>query len=173
MHPNAQLIHDFYAAFDAHDAVRMAACYAEDVTFSDPVFPRLRGDQARAMWRMLCERGQDLRVVVSRVEAGDTTGSAHWDADYTFSATGRPVHNRIDARFAFRDGRIVEHTDAFDLWRWAGMALGLKGRLLGWLPPVQAAIRRQADASLRAFMKRRGSPGASPSPAPPGAGSSR
>jgi len=122
---------------------------------------------------MLCERGQDLRVVVSRVEAGDTTGSAHWDADYTFSATGRPVHNRIDARFAFRDGRIVEHTDAFDLWRWAGMALGLKGRLLGWLPPVQAAIRRQADASLRAFMKRRGSPGASPSPAPPGAGSSR
>jgi hypothetical protein len=38
-------------------------------------------------------------------------------------------------------------------------------------PPVQTAIRRQADASLRTFMKRRGSPGASPDPAlpPPGA----
>jgi hypothetical protein len=35
------------------------------------------------------------------------------------------------------------------------MALGVKGRLLGWLPPVQASIRRQAGASLRAFMARR------------------
>lgn len=156
MHPNARLISAFYAALDAHDAGRMSACYAEDVAFSDPVFPRLRGDEARAMWRMLCERGKDLRVAASRIEAGDASGSAHWVADYSFSATGRPVCNRIDARFVFRDGKIVEHTDAFDLWRWAGMALGLKGSLLGWLPPVQASIRRQADASLRAFMKRAG-----------------
>jgi ketosteroid isomerase-like protein len=156
MHPNAQLISDFYAALDAHDATRMAACYAEDVAFSDPVFPRLRGDEARAMWRMLCERGRDLRVAASQIEAGDASGSAHWVADYTFSATGRPVRNRIDARFVFRDGRIVEHTDAFDLWRWAGMALGLKGSLLGWLPQVQASIRRKADASLRAFIEKRG-----------------
>ena len=156
MHPNAQLLHEFYQALDAHDAGRMIACYAPDVEFSDPVFPRLRGDEARAMWRMLCDRGKDLRVAASRVEADDARGSAHWDADYTFSTTGRLVHNRIDASFAFRDGKIVRHADAFDLWRWAGMALGVKGRLLGWLPPVQAAVRRQADASLRAFMKKRG-----------------
>jgi ketosteroid isomerase-like protein len=154
MHPNAELIHEFYAAFDAHDADRMLACYAPDVTFSDPVFPSLRGDRARAMWRMLCERGQDLRVAVSRVEADQTQGSAHWVADYTFSATGRPVRNRIDARFTFRDGAIITHTDHFDLWRWAGMALGPRGRLLGWLPPVQQAVRRQADASLQVFIKK-------------------
>jgi hypothetical protein len=56
----------------------MVACYAPDVEFSDPVFPRLRGEEARAMWRMPVERGQDLRV------------------------------------------------------------MGMKGRLLGWLPPVPA-----------------------------------
>jgi ketosteroid isomerase-like protein len=156
MHPNALLIHRFYEAFDAHDAERMVGCYADDVAFSDPVFPRLRGDQARAMWRMLCERGKDLRVAVSRVEADDAHGSADWEADYTFSATGRRVHNRIVARFEFRGGRIVRHADDFDLWRWSGMALGLKGRLLGWLPPVQASVRRQAGASLEAFMKKRG-----------------
>jgi ketosteroid isomerase-like protein len=154
MHPNARLLHGFYQALDDHDAERMVACYAPDVTFSDPVFPHLRGDEARAMWRMLCARGKDLRVLASRVEADDTRGSAHWDADYTFSATGRAVHNRIEARFTFRDGAIVRHADDFDLWRWAGMALGPKGRLLGWLPPLQATVRRQADASLRSFMRR-------------------
>jgi len=155
-HPNARLVERFYQALDAHDADRLVACYAPDVAFSDPVFPDLRGDQARAMWRMLCERGRDLRVVVSGIEADDARGRAHWDASYTFSATGRPVLNRIDARFTFRDGLIATHADRFDLWRWAGMALGARGRVLGWAPPVQAAIRRQAAASLRAFMARPG-----------------
>ena len=154
MHPNARLIQELYAALDAHDAERMLACYGPGPRFSDPVFPGLRGDEVGAMWRMLCARGKDLRVRASLVEAGDETGSAHWDADYTFSATGRRVLNRIDATFRFHGGKIVEHADAFDLWRWAGMALGPTGRLLGWLPPVQASIRRQADASLRAWMAR-------------------
>jgi hypothetical protein len=66
------------------------------------------------------------------------------------------VHNSIDARFELRDGKIVKHTDSFDLRRWASQALGMKGKLLGWLPPVQNAIRKQADAGLRAFMAKRG-----------------
>ncbi len=61
------------------------------------------------------------------------------------------MHNRIDATFVFRDGKIVRHTDRFDLRVWAAQALGLKGKLLGWLPPVQNAIRKNADAKgLRA-----------------------
>ena len=156
MHPNAQLITDFYAAFGRRDAEGMVACYAPDVVFSDPVFPNLRGDEARAMWRMLCERGQDLRVEASGIEADDRAGKAHWDAWYTFSATGQKVHNIIDARFEFANGKIARHTDTFDLRRWAGMALGMKGKLLGWLPPVQNAIRKQGDAGLRAWMKKHG-----------------
>ena len=68
------------------------------------------------------------------------------------SQTGRVVHNRSAARFRFRDGRIVEHVDTFDLWKWASMALGAKGTLLGWLPAVQGKIRAQADKGLRQFM---------------------
>ncbi|PKL96597.1 MAG: DUF4440 domain-containing protein, partial [Gammaproteobacteria bacterium HGW-Gammaproteobacteria-7] len=34
-------------------------------------------------------------------------------------------------------------------------ALGSKGRLLGWLPPVQNAIRQQAAKGLAAFQKNR------------------
>jgi ketosteroid isomerase-like protein len=154
MHPNARLIEDFYAAFGRRDAEGMIACYAPDIEFSDPVFTRLRGDEARAMWRMLAERGKDLRVEASRIQADDTSGSAHWDAFYTFSQTGQKVHNRVDARFEIKDGKITRHTDSFDLRAWAGMALGLKGKLLGWLPPVQNAIRKNADAGLRAYMEK-------------------
>jgi ketosteroid isomerase-like protein len=154
MHPNAELVTKFYEAFGRRDAEGMVACYAPDVVFSDPVFPNLRGAEAGAMWRMLCERGKDLRVEASGIDADDREGRAHWDAYYTFSATGKKVHNVIDARFEFRDGRIARHTDTFDLTRWAGMALGLKGKLLGWAPPVQNAIRKQADAGLRAWMKK-------------------
>ena len=35
--------------------------------------------------------------------------------------------------------------------RWARQALGGKGLLLGWAPPVQAAIRRQAARGLAQF----------------------
>jgi ketosteroid isomerase-like protein len=153
-HPNATAIQDFYAAFARRDAEGMIARYAPDVRFSDAVFTKLQGEEVFAMWRMLTERAKDLRVEASEVDADDGKGRAHWEAWYTFSATGLPVHNRIDARFVFKDGKIVEHIDTFDLRAWAGMALGMKGKLLGWLPPVQASIRKQADAGLRTYMKK-------------------
>jgi ketosteroid isomerase-like protein len=150
---NVALIQAFYAALGRRDAEAMIACYAPDVRFSDPVFPDLDAAGAAAMWRMLCSRGKDLAVTASDISADATTGRAHWVATYTYSATGHRVENRIDATFAFRDGRIVRHQDRFDLYRWARQALGLKGALLGWLPPVQGAIRRQAAAALAASRK--------------------
>ena len=151
MHPNAELIQSFYAAFAKRDSAAMNACYAQDVEFNDPVFQTLRGDDARRMWRMLCARAKDLNVVARHIEADDLEGHAHWVATYTFTGTGNKVENRIDASFVFRDGRIVKHQDRFDVYRWARQALGLKGLLLGWLPPVQAAVRKQAAQGLRAF----------------------
>ena len=99
MHPNEALITRFYEAFAARDPEAMAACYHDDVRFSDEVFPDLRGPRAGAMWRMLCEAAEDLVVTFSDVEADDRTGAARWEAVYTFAATGRKVHNRIRARF--------------------------------------------------------------------------
>ena len=132
----------------------MAECYHQDIEFSDAVFPHLKGFKAKAMWRMLCERATDLDIKLSNIKADDSQGTAHWDADYTFSKTGNKVHNSIDAAFQFNDGKIIKHTDSFDLWKWAGMALGMKGRLLGWLPPVQAAIRKEANDNLEKFVKK-------------------
>ncbi|MNG34668.1 hypothetical protein D3C84_1212160 [compost metagenome] len=76
-------------------------------------------------------------------------------ATYLFSQTGNTVVNHIQANFRFEGGKIVEHRDSFDLWRWARQALGTKGLLLGWTPQVQGAIRKQAMAGLRAWQAAR------------------
>jgi ketosteroid isomerase-like protein len=146
-----QLIERFYAAFDRHDGDAMAAMYAPDARFDDPVFVGLRGAEPGAMWRMLTARADDLRVDLHEHDAGEQTGSAHWTADYTF-ATGRKVHNDVRASFRFRDGLIVEHRDEFSFPRWARQALGPTGLLLGWTPIVKGATRRRARAQLDEFL---------------------
>lgn len=159
MHPNEQLIHDLYTALQTHDGEKMAACYAREAVFSDPAFGRLQGPEVGAMWRMLCRRGRDLKVVFDQIHADADAGSAHWEAWYTFSSSGRAVHNVIEASFLFRDGRIIEHHDRFNIWRWASMALGPTGRLAGWLPLFQKQVRLKARQGLAAFMdKETGNP---------------
>ena len=148
---NSALITRFYEAFNRLDAEAMAACYTEDVLFSDPVFGELRGQQAGDMWRMLTSRAKEFSVRFDNVRADERSGGAHWVATYLFSQTGRTVVNDIQARFVFRDGKICEHHDHFDLWRWSRQALGAKGALLGWTPFVQNAIRAQAQKGLKAY----------------------
>ena len=131
MHPNVQLIETLYAALARRDGAAMAACYARHARFKDPVFD-LRDDEVGAMWQMLCERASDLRVEWHDVTADASSGSAHVEAWYTFSVTGRPVHNVIDAKFRFADGRIIKHRDRFDLWRGGAHAI--------WLDPGGIAV---------------------------------
>jgi len=150
---NTELIDRFYTAFQERDADAMNACYAPGIKFSDPVFGVLEGDRARAMWKMLAGRSAGLELTYQVGTVDDTTGSATWQAKYDFSQTGRSVDNHISSKFWFENGLIVRQEDTFSLWRWASMALGPKGQFLGWLPPVQAAIRKQAAGGLEAFMK--------------------
>ena len=149
MHSNAALITRFYTALSRLDGAAMAACYADNATFSDPVFVDLKGSEPGKMWRMLCTRGNDMTVVFDGIEADDAIGKAHWVATYTFS--GNKVVNDIQARFTFKNGKIETHQDQFDLYLWMRQALGLKGVLLGRIPAVQAKLRKTARARLDAF----------------------
>ena len=151
-HANDELIERFYAAFNARDGDAMTACYAPDARFSDPVFTDLKGDEPGAMWRMLTGRAEDLEVQLAEHEADDERGSAHWLADYTFTSTGRKVHNDVRAEFRFADGLIAEHRDAFSFHAWSRQALGPVGLALGWTPIVQGRVRREARAGLDQFL---------------------
>ena len=150
-HPHAALITRFYSAFAQRDWATMASCYHPEVHFTDPAFD-LQGARAAQMWRMLCTQGRDLQLSFSGVQADDRSGSAHWDARYTFSKTGRKVHNQIDAVFDFRDGLIRRHVDSFDFWRWSRQALGAPGALLGWSTFLRGQVQKQAARSLDSFV---------------------
>jgi hypothetical protein len=108
------------------------------------------------MWRMLTTRGGDLEITLVEHEADETIGSAHWLADYTFTQTGRRVHNDVRAGFRFADGLIAEHDDRFSFHAWARQALGPVGLLLGWTPIVRGKVQRQARAQLDDFLAREG-----------------
>ncbi len=154
MHPNEQLLTDFYTAFARQDAAVMRAAYAPDAHFSDPAFPELRGAAVGDMWTMLCQQAKEFRLEFRDVKADDSTGSAHWEAWYRFGGK-RKVHNVIDARFTFAGGKIVRHVDSFDFWRWSRQALGPAGLVLGWTPLLKLAVASRARASLAAWQKRR------------------
>jgi ketosteroid isomerase-like protein len=150
--PEADLIQTFYSAFARGDGDAMAACYAPDVTFEDPAFGELHGAEAGSMWRMLTGRAADLEVTLADHSGGDGDGTAHWLADYTFGATGRKVHNDIQAKFEFTDGLISDHRDSFSFYAWSRQALGPIGLALGWTPILQSATRKKARAGLDEFM---------------------
>ena len=151
---NEALIERFYGAFAQRDGAGIAACYAPDVHFSDPVFTDLHGREAGAMWRMLTERGTDLRVELLERSADGDRGAARWRAHYTFTETGRSVVNDVRASLRFGDGLIGEHIDEFDFHRWARQALGTSGLLLGWTPLLRNAVRRRARAGLDEYLAR-------------------
>lgn len=155
MHPNEQLIDKFFTAYKNRDAEGMLACCHNDIKYADPVFGTLEGWRAQAMWRMLCDRGPTLKLTISGITADDGRGSATQEAEYEFAATKRTVHNRIQSDFEFKEGKIAVHHDSYSLWTWAAQALGLKGRLTGWLPPVQKSIRQEATAGLEMYIKRK------------------
>ncbi len=149
-----QLVDRFYRGLAEGDGEKMAACYSDDVVFEDPAFGELCGEDARDMWRMLCERSSDLSVRHTVLTSTETTATVNWIANYTFS-TGRSVRNDITATMRVADGLIVDHRDVFDLWAWCRQALGIPGLVLGWSPPMQRKVRSTARENLERFQTRR------------------
>jgi limonene-1,2-epoxide hydrolase len=153
--PTKELIEKFYAAFAQKDAESMIACYDDDIVFRDPAFGQLKGEDAKNMWRMLCQNAGNMKIEVSAINASLKKGSAHWEAWYTFSKTHRKVHNIIEAEFEFKNSRIIQHTDNFDFHRWASQAMGWKGWLLGGTRFFQNKFRERTSSILAAFREKR------------------
>ena len=150
-------IDTFYAAFQNQDAETMVACYHKDIQFEDPAFGVLKGERACDMWRMLItsQKGKDFNVSFSDTAFDGEKGTAHWEAIYTFSKTGRKVHNKINATMEFKEGKIIKHIDDFNLHSWAKQAMGLKGWLLGGTGFFKKKLNAQTNGMLDKFIAKK------------------
>ncbi|MBK8483277.1 MAG: nuclear transport factor 2 family protein [Saprospiraceae bacterium] len=149
---NLECIQHFYNCFAKADIEGILSCYHENIEFEDPAFGKLYGLDVSKMWRMLIIRckGQ-LQISYKNAFANDKTGSVQWKAEYEFSQTGRKIVNNITAHFEFKNGKIIKHSDHFNLWKWTQQAFGWKGYLFGWTSFMKNKIRKQTNTLLNKF----------------------
>lgn len=134
----------------------MNDCYSDDIIFSDPIFGMLREDEVRYMWEMLCKNAKDFSLTFSNIQAVDEEYSTcNWVASYTFSKTGKKVVNKIKAFMKLKDGKIIEHSDAFRLSTWIGQALGVPGKIFGWMGWMKRKVQKNARKNLVAFIEKK------------------
>jgi ketosteroid isomerase-like protein len=155
MDQNILTIERFYKAFQQKDATTMNGCYATDVVFHDPVFGLLQAAEVKAMWQMLCANAKNFSLVFGNIQTDDGEYyTCEWTASYLFSKTGRPVVNKCKAYMRMKDGVIMEHSDAFNFYRWCRQALGLPGILLGWSGFMHKRVGNNAKKQLLKYMQR-------------------
>ena len=150
---NKQLVEKFYEAFSRRDYETMNSCYSEEVFFSDPVFGMMKGDEVRAMWKMLCSNATDFSLSFGEITEIDSEYiTCKWKATYIFNATGRKVVNNAKAFMRIQDGEISEHSDGFRLSKWLEQAFGWKGKLFGWTNFMKRKVHKNAHKKLAEFM---------------------
>lgn len=141
----------FYTAFQNLEPEKMVESYHSEIEFEDPAFGKLSGAKAKNMWRMLCNSSKELEIMFSDVKCDDEKGSVNWEAKYTFSKTGRKIHNKIRSEFELKDGKIIKHKDNFSLYKWAIQAFGIKGILLGWTPIFKSKLNKETNKLLEIY----------------------
>jgi len=143
----------FYTAFSNKDIEGMIECYADNVIFTDPAFGTLEGDRAKAMWRMLLSNQEsNLSVNFQLLEDTQHNAKVDWQASYLFGPSKRQVLNKIQATIELEDDKITKHTDHFSLWKWTGMAFGIRGYLIGWTPAMKRVVQKTTNKALNKFI---------------------
>jgi ketosteroid isomerase-like protein len=155
MNSTEQIAHQFYQAFQALDADNMNSLYSSNARFSDPGFGLLNHTELTTMWAMLCfnQQNKGFKLEYKILDSTKDSVTVYWQAWYTFSKTGRKVHNRITANILVENGRIVQHHDHFNLHKWASQALGITGYLLGWTGFFQKKLQQQTKNLLKQFQE--------------------
>lgn len=151
---NTQLIERFYSSFAQGNVEGMLSCYHAEVIFRDPAFGELKGERAFGMWKMLlANRTAATRISFDGIEVFGNKGKANWQAEYLFGSKKRKVVNKIYAEFIIENGKIIRHTDSFDLWKWSRQAIGAPGIFLGWSGFMRNQIQKMANKNLDRFLE--------------------
>jgi hypothetical protein len=106
------------------------------------------------MWRMLCAATRDKGRADWKLETRDITDrSAHWDAHYRFSATGRLVRQPHRCRVRVRPARPDPAPPRpLRLLGLVAPGAGRRGLILGWTPMFRKQVRAKAAENLRRYL---------------------
>ncbi len=158
-----ELLQKFYSSFSNGNAKGMIDCYHENIVFQDPAFGILKGNRAKYMWDMLLsKKDNDLRIDYKILKTDDKNGKVNWTARYNYGPKKRKVINKVTANFEFKDGKILKHTDDFNLWIWSKQALGTSGYLLGWSSYMRDQIQKKINKLLSSFIEKKTIPKSGP-----------
>lgn len=75
---------------------------------------------------LLSQKKADTKVTFENINASVENGSANWQAKYVYGNKQRKVTNNVSAQFKFKDGKIIENIDSFNLWKWSQKRLELR-----------------------------------------------
>lgn len=111
----AAFVRDFYAAYGAKDTAKMAGFYTADATFEDPTFElALKGpEQIRNLLNIVLTKYESLDWKIAHTTvAGDDVVV---EGTMVGKLAGHVANVRFVSVFHFRDDRIAEQRDMFDV----------------------------------------------------------
>ncbi len=146
---NKTIIEKFYMAFQHLDVHGMNQGYSEQVIYSNPIVGLLHNDEVRDMWKIFFNNAKNISIHFSEIELLDQEyATCKWHIEYTFSKSARKIAVQAKSFMRLREGRIIEHSDAFRLSTWIGQAYGWKGFLFGWTGFMKRRIQLKFRKSL-------------------------
>lgn len=151
MHSNEKLIQCYLQALQQQDLPTMQMCYHKSITYEDDLFRELKKGDVPAMWEMRFAENPVWEVEFKDIQASNDWGRVHWTLTYGHTKNGKPKRRHIVARFTFYEGKILYHSDAFNLYNWVKENQGAWWRFLIWFSPLQYFLRAGAHRKLQRF----------------------
>jgi hypothetical protein len=140
------LVERFFNAFGNGDWRTMARCYHDKASFTDPIFPDLRGEQIVYYWHQWFKENEGIKLNYSQLFADERKAQVQWNVRYTYQ--GRAVKHDATSTLAIWDDQIVRHVDEFALGGYLRQREGLLTGLLSGIPLVHQRVQRSARSRL-------------------------
>ena len=138
----------FYDAFSAANIDVLKQLYDKKLIFNDNIFVNLDYNETISMWSSLLVGNKNMSIKYEIKKYSEKYVEVEWIADYLFTSTNRNVKNIILAKMEIDQGKIINHTDNFDFYKWSQMAFGITGALIGWTSFFKNKVRTEAYNKL-------------------------
>ena len=138
----------FYDAFSAANIDVLKQLYDKKLRYNDNIFVNLDYNETISMWSSLLVGNKNMSIKYEIKKYSEKYVEVEWIADYLFTSTNRNVKNIILAKMEIDQGKIINHTDNFDFYKWSQMAFGITGVLIGWTSFFKNKVRTEAYNKL-------------------------